>query len=44
MSEDGHVIDRCLAIEDYEPMSVMDIEGLPPVGERLGQDPKKSSK
>lgn len=44
LSDDGQVIDRCLAIEDYEPMSVMDIEGLPPVGERLGQDPKRSSK
>ena len=44
LSDDGQVIDRCLAIEDYEPMSVMDIEGLPPVGERPGQDVKKASK
>jgi hypothetical protein len=36
LSEDGHVIDRCLAIEDYEPMSDLDYEALPPVAERRG--------
>lgn len=34
LSDDGQSIDRCLAIEDYEPMSVLEIEALPPVSER----------
>mgnify|MGYP002260539839 CR=1 FL=1 len=40
----GAVIDRCLAIEDYEPMSAVEIETLPPVGERQGQAVKTASK
>jgi hypothetical protein len=34
LSDDGQTIDRCLAVEDYEPMSVLEIEALPAVGER----------
>lgn len=34
LSSDGNVIDRCIAIEDYEPIDTLDIEELPPVGER----------
>ncbi|WP_119302034.1 PAS domain-containing protein [Dongia deserti] len=43
LSEDGEVIDRCLAVEDYEPMSAAEIETLPPVGERRAQPLKKAS-
>ena len=43
LSEDGETIDRCLSIEDYEPMSAVDFESLPPVGERLKQPFKKAS-
>jgi hypothetical protein len=42
LSSDGHAIDQCLAIEDYEPMSALDIEALPPVGER-GRVPLKKA-
>jgi hypothetical protein len=34
LSEDGETIDRCLSIEDYEPMSDRDFASLPPVGKR----------
>jgi hypothetical protein len=34
LSDDGQIVDRCLAVEDYEPMSVLEIEALPAVGER----------
>lgn len=43
LSEDGETIDRCLAIEDYEPMSDLDFAALPPVGDRLRQPIKKAS-
>lgn len=43
LSEDGEIIDRCLAIEDYEPMSDLDFAALPPVGERRTQPFKKVS-
>ena len=43
LSSDGRTIDRCLAIEDYEPMSPLDIEALPPVWERTGVPFKKAS-
>ena len=31
LSSDGRTIDRCLAIEDYEPIGALDIEAPPPV-------------
>jgi len=34
LSHDGTTIDRCIAIEDYEPMYALDIEALPPVSRR----------
>jgi len=34
LSSDGEVIDRCIAIEDYERMDAIDIQNLPPVGQR----------
>jgi hypothetical protein len=40
LSDDGKTIDRCLAVEDYEPMSDIEIDALPPVSERAGQPPK----
>ena len=43
LSSDGRTIDRCLAIEDYEPMGALDIEALPPVCERGGVPFKKAS-
>jgi len=43
LSTDGETIDRCLAVEDYEPMSVTDIESLPAVGERRVPPFKKAS-
>ncbi|HJR20684.1 MAG TPA: PAS domain-containing protein [Dongiaceae bacterium] len=43
LSSDGRMIDRCLAIEDYEPMDALDIEALPPVGERNSRSSKKAS-
>jgi hypothetical protein len=43
LSSDGRTIDRCLAIEDYEPMGVLDIDALPPVWERGGVPFKKAS-
>ena len=43
LSEDGATIDRCLAIEDYEPMSDLDFAALPPVGERSRVPLKKAS-
>ena len=43
LSIDGRTIDHCLAIEDYEPMGALDIEALPPVGERGGVPFKKAS-
>jgi hypothetical protein len=43
LSSDGRIIDRCLAIEDYQPMSALEIETLPPVGQRLGQASKRAS-
>jgi hypothetical protein len=42
LSSDGRTIDRCLAIEDYEPMGALDIEALPPVWERGGTPFKKA--
>jgi hypothetical protein len=43
LSSDGRTIDRCLAIEDYEPMGALDIDALPPVWERGGVPFKKAS-
>jgi hypothetical protein len=43
LSSDGRTIDRCLAIEDYEPMDALDIKALPPVGKRSGVLFKKAS-
>jgi hypothetical protein len=43
LSDDGQIIDRCLAVEDYEPMSAVEIETLPPVGRRLRQALKTGS-
>jgi hypothetical protein len=43
LSSDGHTIDRCIAIEDYEPMDVLDIEALPPVSARSGVPFKRAS-
>ena len=43
LSEDGETIDRCLSIEDYEPMSNLDFAALPPVGDRGAQPFKKAS-
>jgi hypothetical protein len=41
LSSDGETIDRCLAIEDYEPMNDIEVDALPPVSERSGQPPNK---
>jgi hypothetical protein len=43
LSSDGRIIDRCLAIEDYQPMSAVEIEMLPPVGQRQRQALEKAS-
>jgi hypothetical protein len=43
LSSDGRTIDRCLVIEDYEPMSALEIEALPPVAERRLLPIKKAS-
>jgi hypothetical protein len=43
LSEDGETIDRCLAVEDYEPMSDRDFAAIPPTGERRPQPVKKAS-
>ena len=43
LSSDGRTIDLCLAFEDYEPMSSLDIESLPPVSERSGVPFKMAS-
>ena len=43
LSSDGRIIDRCIAIEDYQPMSVVEIEALPPVGQRPGQASERAS-
>jgi hypothetical protein len=43
LSSDGQVIDRCLAVEDYQPMSALEIESLPPVGRRSTEPLKKAS-
>jgi hypothetical protein len=42
LSSDGRTIDRCLAIEDYEPMDALDIEALPPVAARNGMPLKRA--
>ena len=34
LSDDGETIDRCIAVEDYEPRSAAEIEALPAVGRR----------
>jgi hypothetical protein len=34
LSDDGEIINRCIAIEDYSAMSAMEIEALPPVSKR----------
>jgi hypothetical protein len=34
LSDDGVTVDRCLAVEDYEPMNAVEIDALPPVSER----------
>jgi hypothetical protein len=34
LSDDGETIDRCLAVEDYEPMNDIEIDALPSVSER----------
>ncbi len=44
LSSDGRVIDRGQAIEDYEPMSEVDIEALPPVSARSGAPLKRASR
>jgi len=33
LSSDGRVIDRCIAVEDYEHLNGMEIDTLPPVAE-----------
>ena len=43
LSSDGQVIDRCLAIEDYQPMSRAEVELLPPLLQRSGQRTKRAS-
>jgi hypothetical protein len=43
LSSDGRIIDRCIAIEDYQPMSVMEIEALPPVGQRQSRASERAS-
>ena len=43
LSSDGRTIDRCIAIEDYEPMGALDIDALPPVSDRSGVPFKKAS-
>jgi hypothetical protein len=42
LSSDGRTIDRCLAIEDYEPIDALDIEALPPVAARDGMPLKRA--
>jgi hypothetical protein len=43
LSEKGQIIDRCLAIEDYEPMSLVEVEALPPVGQWPSEACQKAS-
>jgi hypothetical protein len=43
LSDDGETIDRCLAVEDYEPMRATEIEALPPVGQRVSASRLKVS-
>ncbi len=43
LSSDGEIIDRCLAVEDYEPMSALEIEALPPVEDRSAQPFERAS-
>jgi hypothetical protein len=43
LSEDGETIDRCLAVEDYEPMSDRDFAAIPPTGERRPWPVEKAS-
>jgi hypothetical protein len=34
LSSDGRVIDRCIAVEDYENLNMVEIDTLPPVAEQ----------
>jgi hypothetical protein len=34
LSSDGKVIDRCIALEDYEHLNMVEIDTLPPVAEQ----------
>ena len=34
LSSDGTTIDRCIALEDYEPLNLNEIDSLPPVEEQ----------
>lgn len=34
LSSDGSVIDRCIALEDYEHLNMVEIDTLPPVAEQ----------
>jgi len=34
LSSDGVTIDRCLAVEDYEKMTMKEFDALPPVSPR----------
>jgi hypothetical protein len=43
LSSDGRTIDRCISIEDYEPMADIDIEALPPVSARGGAPLRRAS-
>jgi hypothetical protein len=31
LSSDGRIIDRCIAVEDYEHLNIVEIDTLPPV-------------
>ena len=34
LSSDGRIIDRCIAVEDYESLNMVEIDTLPPVSEQ----------
>jgi hypothetical protein len=38
LSDDGETVNRCIAIEDYKIMNVLEVEAREPVSERKGQD------
>ncbi len=43
LSDDGETINRCLAIEDYKIMNVLDVEAREPVTERKREQAKAAS-